>query len=458
MLKRKNLLSSAIAVALCLSLNTTAFAAKNDSKLTEKQLNSVSLTSSNELLDTTDSVEIGSLKADSMTDEIEALTSTKSLTASPKSRSAISLYASDSDDSTNADPQVYATEISTNVTYTDTINQTGDVHYYLFDTTNLSKITAVVLFQDSTTFSTNLYKYTDEGSLEIAAQSPSNFPYSDSETVSAIAEGGIYVLEVISSEGTGDFNFRVQTSSSYSANEPNDSIYQANQYTDSMSITDTFDNGFDFDWSKLVVSKDCEYKISTSTSNCSISSFLIFNLTTGDIQSITGSQNSVTLGKGTYYILVNGTTTDVDNSYTLKILPASSVASSVKANVGSDYVNYEDGCGPTWRFKGNSFTVTGTAYNEDGQIAPYAELTVATQTPLNNKIYYGKGTSDEDGKFSIVVNIDSAIGQNVYYLPLATHYYDIIPVVFFNSNMDDISSNMNYLYHFSYSDYHGYNY
>lgn len=458
MLKRKNLLSSVLAVALCLSLNTTAFAAKNNSKLTDKQLNSVSLTNSNEVLDTADSVEIGSLKADSMTDEIKALTSSKSLTASPKSRSAIALYSSDSDDTTDAGPQTYATEISTNVTYTDTINQTGDVHYYLFDTTNLSKLTAVVLFQGDTTFSTNIYKYTDEGSLERAAQSPQNFPYSDSETLSAIAEGGVYVLEVISSEGTGDFNFRVQTSSSYSANEPNDSIFQANQYTDSLSTTDTFDNGFDFDWSKLVVSKDCEYKISTSTKNCSISSFQIFNLSTGNVQTITDSQNSVTLGKGTYYILIQGTTTDVDNSYTLKVLPASSVASSVKANVGSDYMSYQDGYGPTWRFKGTSFTATGTAYNEDGQIAPYAEITVATQTPLNNEVYYGTGTSDENGNFSIVVNVDSAIGQNVYYLPLATHYYDVIPVLFFNSNMDNIKSNISYLYHISYSDYHGYNY
>ncbi|MPY18868.1 IPT/TIG domain-containing protein [Paenibacillus glucanolyticus] len=124
------------------------------------------------------------------------------------------------------------------------------------------------------------------------------------------------------------------------------------------------------------------------------------------------------------------------------------------------------GAGEMWRVSsGAATTIQGIVYDNDGNPLANEKLSflfLGHIGPLTVKQV--EFVTDANGHFSFQMIIPSAVGEYSYDLPLATHYFDIVDILFFegtysSSNIStsrqiDNTSDSS-MYHFAYSYYHG---
>lgn len=165
-----------------------------------------------------------------------------------------------------------------------------------------------------------------------------------------------------------------------------------------------------------------------------------------------GQTGRATLAAGNYYIRTRATTYGGDNTstYTLTGSFATAAARVNVTSAGNAFIDY--GQGKFWRIDGSA-TITGTAYDSDGNLIPNANIEINVPVVVGNTIKTASGTTDSQGNFSITLNLGSAAGQNQYDTGVSYHYYDVVPIYFY-SNGTQITSNISYIYHFAYSVYH----
>lgn len=120
------------------------------------------------------------------------------------------------------------------------------------------------------------------------------------------------------------------------------------------------------------------------------------------------------------------------------------------SNGSNSKINYGEGY--KWRVY-KSMTITGTAYTTSGSVLQNGSFTVSTISSLNKKCS-ATATTDANGKFTVTVQIGSGAGYSSYYAYASTHYYDVIPLTFTNTDGTKISCSDNSLYQFAYSIYH----
>jgi len=124
------------------------------------------------------------------------------------------------------------------------------------------------------------------------------------------------------------------------------------------------------------------------------------------------------------------------------------------------------GAGEKWRVGSNvTVTIQGIVYDNDGNPLVNEKLSflfLGHNGP--SAVKQVEFVTDANGHFSFQVTSSSAVGENWYDLPLATHYFDIVDILFFegtysSSNLStsrqiDNTSDSS-MYHFAYSYYHG---
>ncbi|MFS0838517.1 Ig-like domain-containing protein [Paenibacillus sp. 1P03SA] len=358
-----------------------------------------------------------------------------------------------------------AAQVVTGAVYSDKITEADGQRWYVFQTTAPGKLTAYLqtIPSASIDYDLHLFRY-DPATSSLVEQETSSYGPQSNEQISRIAPAGIYFLAVSAYTGfdaNTAYYFTVVESASYDTAEPDDNIWHAQQTTDSFTVSGrTIDNSLDADWIKYTVTAAKSFHIKLANSAPGTTYQLqIFNQNLGSVGTVDQNKDvDGSLSPGTYYLRVvslNSFNASVPYSLTFGEFkaPASVDIVSIKSDPNVDAgqrINY--GEGNKWRIQ-NYLTVTGLAKDASGAPAFNAPVTVYIQTKLNNKIYSGTGTTSSNGTFSVTISgIQPAIGQNAFYGYASTHYYDIIPILFYSGGTQ-LSANDSSLYHFGYSIY-----
>jgi IPT/TIG domain len=109
---------------------------------------------------------------------------------------------------------------------------------------------------------------------------------------------------------------------------------------------------------------------------------------------------------------------------------------NVVSKSGGGPINY--GYGNKWRVD-NSVPVTfeGTVTDHSGNPLPHEKMTFRFLGHLNVEgVKQMEFITDDNGRFAFQMILPPAIGEHVYYLPLATHYYDIVNIEFYEGIYD----------------------
>lgn len=127
-------------------------------------------------------------------------------------------------------------------------------------------------------------------------------------------------------------------------------------------------------------------------------------------------------------------------------------------------VNY--GAGEKWRVtSGATTTIQGTVYDNGGNPLANEKLSflfLGHVGPLTVKQV--EFVTDANGHFSFQIIIPPAVGENWYDLPLSTHYFDIVDILFFEGTYSSSSlstsrqvdnTSDSTIYHLDHSYYHG---
>lgn len=358
-----------------------------------------------------------------------------------------------------------ATVISIGNVYSDIITQENEQKWYVFENDEPGKLTVILqtVQSSSVDYDLHLFKLNEE-TMTLEEQITSSYGPGINEQLSRIADPGIYFICINSFQGydaNTPFYFLINYSETYDSKEPDDNIWQAPVYTDEIFQNQTLDNYYDVDWFVFQVSSNKTLAVNlTDPSNPDLNTGYqldIFDQNLNPLASLSSNTHySVTFQPGVYLLrVVHGSSYNPQQEYTLNI--TREVARAVISKVDSDpnvagYVNY--GYGYKWRIE-HYAVFHGQLLDNNGSPVPHADVLVAIETRLNNKIYTETGLTDDNGNFSISIsNIQEAIGEYSWYGPVSIHYYDIIPLVIL-SNGKTIECNENSLYHFAYSIYHG---
>lgn len=359
------------------------------------------------------------------------------------------------------DSQISSYSLSPDLVYTDLITEEGQVNAYEYTVTSPGKLTVYLETIASTSVDYNLHVFKlNESTNELEEQVSSTYGPGVHEQISKIVEVGTYYILVQSVQGLDAVNpyaFIIKHSATYSENEPNDNIWQANSYTNTLYTRDTIDNGFDTDWSYLNItsSKELIVNMRSLSSNYQID---FFDTNLNYLLTLNPNANySINFPAGQYLIRITPLSTDTLNQeYVFSVQePVTSTANATITSITSDggvqgKVDY--GYGRYWRIKSN-ITVNGQLKNANGTLAKNAPVTVAVVRTINNTVHSNTGYTDGSGNFSISINnIGPAAGNYSFYNISSTHYYDIIPLLVFSGN-NEVNSSESILYHFAYSMY-----
>ena len=103
---------------------------------------------------------------------------------------------------------------------------------------------------------------------------------------------------------------------------------------------------------------------------------------------------------------------------------------------GGGPINY--GYGDKWRV--DDFvpvTFEGTVTDHSGNPLPHEKMTFRFLGHLNSEaVKQMEFITDDNGRFAFQMILPAAKGEHVYYLPLATHYYDIVNIEFYEGIYD----------------------
>lgn len=351
-----------------------------------------------------------------------------------------------------------ATVITVNSLQFDKIAEEGQARWYLFQT-SAGKLTLDLTTPNSTNvdYDVYLYQYDDaEGMINLIGGSEN--VNTAEEHFAMLVEEGIYFILVNGYSGydaTNDYQLGVGYSSTYDTAEIDDTLSTSKVVTTPFSVTGTIDNTYDYDFIKFTLTQSGAVTLSLKN-NGSTSNIYRMDLYNGSGTAIgyltQGQTGRATLVAGNYYIRTRATTYggDSTSTYTLTGSFATAAARVNVTSAGNAFIDY--GQGKFWRIDGSA-TITGTAYDSDGNLIPNANIEIKVPVVVGNTIKTASGTTDSQGNFSITLNLGSAAGQNQYDTGVSYHYYDVVPIYFY-SNGTQITSNISYIYHFAYSSYH----
>lgn len=129
--------------------------------------------------------------------------------------------------------------------------------------------------------------------------------------------------------------------------------------------------------------------------------------------------------------------------------PASVQVTSVSAYDGGT-VNY--GYGSKYRVGSYHPAVfKGTLKDTNGQLMANQPIQLYFEAAIKSFAQTATGTTDENGQFSLTIQVPSGAGYSTYNnAGWSTHYYDLVPVTF-TSNDIKLSSNVSSVYHLAYT-------
>ncbi|MBU3142229.1 carboxypeptidase-like regulatory domain-containing protein [Clostridium sp. CF012] len=232
-----------------------------------------------------------------------------------------------------------ALPIAIGTVYEGVMQKEGDQRWYAFENTSSGKLTAYMqaLANVNIDYDLYLFKYNEQtNGLDPVVSSTYN-PGINEQLSTIGSSNAIYFIAVNSAMGfdnINSFKLIVNYSAKYGANEPDDSIFQAKPYTDSLSMIDTIDNYFDEDWARLQINTNATYLFSLenpSTIGTYATQIVDGNLNVlATLQQGANNATRFSITKGVYYIrTISISGFDTDNSYKLNIakviLPPSSV-------------------------------------------------------------------------------------------------------------------------------------
>lgn len=127
---------------------------------------------------------------------------------------------------------------------------------------------------------------------------------------------------------------------------------------------------------------------------------------------------------------------------------AQAVASRVQIEqAGNAFINY--GQGNLWRVQ-RSTPVRGTAYDVDGNPAAGTRIEIEVTVELSTQPRTAYGITDSEGNFTIQLVLGSGVGRYTYNNRISYHYYDVVPIRFYNKEGERINANISRSYHFAY--------
>lgn len=287
-----------------------------------------------------------------------------------------------------------------------------------------------------------------------------------------------YLIEVYAKQGASindPFYVTVAKSASYDAFETDESAFHAYAITvatggsslNSRSINSTVDN----DWYALTVPADRNYDaMNFSLDQTSASKGYkveVYGVLAGNKMKLitsTGS-NNIPLGTGTYYIRVYTTGQADDTNYTLAMRPVlrADKLMNVSYNSGggsNDYPTYQ--YGRKFRIQKNWLTVQGVVATSDNYPVANAKVDLLWLNEnwteqSGNRTRTGSAYSDQNGQFTITLQLPPSTGSIAEYLPgpiSFTHYYDLSGILVQVSDQPS-ASKTDVMYHFAYSVYGG---
>ncbi|MDE7089133.1 MAG: Ig-like domain-containing protein, partial [Prevotella sp.] len=302
-----------------------------------------------------------------------------------------------------------------------------------------------------------LYQYDDEDGM-INLITGSENENTAEEHFALMVEEGIYFILVNGYSGydaENDYQLGIGYSDTYDAAEIDDTFAASTVVNMPFSVTGTIDNPYDYDFIKFTLTQSGAVTLSLNNdgSTDNIYRMDLYNSSGTAIGYLTqGQKGRATLAAGNYYIRTRATTYGGDNTstYTLTGSFATTAARVNVTSAGNAFIDY--GEGKFWRID-HSATVTGTAYDSDGNLLPNANIEICVAVVFGNQIKTASGTTDSQGNFSIELDLGVAAGRNKYDTGVSYHYYDVEPIYFY-SNGEQIRSNISYIYHYAYSVYH----
>lgn len=354
------------------------------------------------------------------------------------------------------------------IIYSDLITENGQTKWYVFQNPDPGKLTVYLKTVSSSTVDYDLHLFKlNEDTMTLIEQTSSTYGPNMNEQVAKISDGGIYYIAVDAWQGfdvNNPFAFIIQHSPIYDNNEPNDNIWQANVYTNSINLTGTIDNDFDVDW--FIFSLEKESVLNTRLSNPANSTYQldIFDANLNYLASFSENQdyNNYRFQAGTYYMRVIPVSSyDANTNYTLTVQESTpSLTNPVRAEITSinsdggveGYIDY--GEGKKWRIKTN-ITINGKLLDEHGLGVPNTKVEFTVTARLNNREHSDYSYTDANGNFSVpIFDISPAIGEYSYSTGRNMHLYDIVELKA-ESNQNVLILNETSLYHFAYSYYIG---
>lgn len=173
----------------------------------------------------------------------------------------------------------------------------------------------------------DIYLYKLNGTT-LSLVAGSEFTGSSKEQLSYITTEGSYYIRVVpytapTVEST--YRFAVVYSEQYDTSEPDDNLWQAKPYTNTVSMSATIDNPLDEDWVQLTIEEGSSYDIGLNfvPDQCQYTA-AIYGADLSYIDSVgsTGfATKTLTLNQGIYYIRVLTNGSFSNEKYNLKINP-----------------------------------------------------------------------------------------------------------------------------------------
>lgn len=348
--------------------------------------------------------------------------------------------------------------ITVNSVEFDKITEEGQARWYLFYT-EAGKLTINLTAPNSegVDYDVYLYQYNDEDGM-ITLIDGSAYENTAEEHCTMMVDEGIYFVLVNGYSGydaENEYQLGIGYSDIYDEAEIDDTIATSTVVSLPFSVTGTIDNAYDYDFIKFTLTQSGAVTLSLSNNGSTVNIYRmdLYNSSGTPIGYLTqGQKGRASLNAGTYYIGVRATTYGGDNTstYTVTGSFARTAARVYVTSAGNAFIDY--GQGKFWRID-HSATVTGMAYDSDGNLIPNANIEINVPVVFGNQIKTASGTTDSQGNFSIELDLGVASGQLKYDTGVSYHHYDKVPIYFY-SNGELIGSNISYLYHYAYSVYH----
>lgn len=349
-----------------------------------------------------------------------------------------------------------ATIVDTNSVNFDMISEEGQQRWYALYSEN-GKITLDLTADNSANVDYDLYlwEYDDEiGEINLIAASENENVAK--EHIAMMVNQGVYFVLVNGYSGydaLNDYKLGIGYSDSYDSNEIDDTLSDAVVMQLPFGVNGTIDNMFDYDFVKFSLPQSGAVTLSLNNNgNNNIYRMDLYNSAGNAIGYLTqGQSGRATLAAGNYYIRTSATSfVSASDTYSISCSFSTSASRVNITSAGNAYINY--GQGQYWRIE-NSATVTGTAYDNNGNPIPNANIEIRVPVVVGNAVKTATTTTDNQGNFSVVLNLGSGAGQYMYDSGVSYHYYDVVPIYFY-SNGTQINSNITKIYHFAYSIYH----